>query len=152
MSSLPPPTSMEARLRDASRSGVFFAQPTAAARAARVADQAGLLLIGLDLKDARDRTALLQAFADTFGFPATFGHNLDALGDCLGDLSWLPESRGYLLHLSNCAKPVERCKDDFDALVAVLNDAADEWRSRGTPFWVLIDQPHTRARPFMASA
>ena len=105
MSSLPPPTSMEARLRDASRSGVFFAQPTAAARAARVADQAGLLLIGLDLKDARDRTALLQAFADTFGFPATFGHNLDALGDCLGDLSWIPAG-GYLVHLSGCAKPV----------------------------------------------
>lgn len=151
MSSLPPPTSMEARLRDASRSGVFFAQPTAAARAARVADQAGLLLIGLDLKDARDRAALFQAFAHTFGFPATFGHNLDALGDCLGDLSWIPAG-GYLVHLSGCAKPVEHCKDDFNAIVAVLDEAAAEWRTRGTPFWVLIDQPNTLARPFMASA
>ncbi|WP_304026840.1 barstar family protein [Methyloversatilis discipulorum] len=151
MSALPP-DSMQARLGDAARSGVFSAQPTAAARAARFAEPAGLLLIGLDLKDTRDQASLLQLFAETMGFPDTFGHNLDALRDCLGDLSWLPASGGYLLHLSNCAKPVERCKDDFDALVAVLNDAADEWRGRGTPFWVLIDQPHTRARPFMASA
>ncbi|EGK70682.1 MAG: barstar family protein [Methyloversatilis sp.] len=152
MSALPPADSMQARLADAARSGVFSAQPAAAARAARVAEQAGLLLIGIDLKDTRDQASLLQALADTLGFPDTFGHNLDALGDSLGDLSWLPESRGYLLHLSNCAKPVERCKDDFDALVGVLNDAADEWRGRGTPFWVLIDQPHSRSRPFMASA
>jgi RNAse (barnase) inhibitor barstar len=151
MSSLPPPTSMEARLRDASRSGVFYAQPTAAIRAARVADDAGLLLIGIDLKDTRDRAGMLQVFAATCGFPETFGHNLDALGDCLGDLSWMPQG-GYLLHLSGCAKPVEHCKDDFDAIIAVLEDAAAEWRARNTPFWVLIDQPNTRTRPFMASA
>ena len=106
MSALPP-DSMQSRLGDAARSGVFSAQPTAAARAARFAEPAGLLLIGLDLKDSRDQASLLQLFAETMGFPDTFGHNLDALGDCLGDLS---------------------------------------------PFWVLIDQPHTRARPFMASA
>lgn len=151
MSSLPPAASMEARLRDASRSGVFYAQPTAAARAARVADEAGLLLIGLDLKDTRDRAGIFQVFAATCGFPETFGHNLDALGDCLGDLSWMPQG-GYLLHLHGCAKPVEHCKDDFDAIVAVLEDAAAEWRERNTPFWVLIDQPNARVRPFIASA
>ncbi len=151
MSSQPPPSSMEARLRDASRSGLYFAQPTAAIRAARVADQAGLLLIGIDLKDARDRAAILQAFAATFGFPETFGRNLDALGDCLGDLSWMPGS-GYLVHLSGCAKPIEHCRDDFDAIVGVLDDVTVEWRGRDIPFWILIDQPHARARPFMASA
>ena len=44
MSALPP-DSMQARLGDAARSGVFSAQPTAAARAARLAGPAGLLLI-----------------------------------------------------------------------------------------------------------
>jgi RNAse (barnase) inhibitor barstar len=142
---------MEARLRDASCGGLFFAQPTAFSRAARVADQAGFALFELDLKEARDRATLLRTFAAAFEFPATFGHNLDALGDSLGDLSWLPAS-AYLVHLTSCAKPIEHCKDDFDAIVAVLEDVAAEWRNRGTPFWILLDQPHTRARPFMASA
>ena len=116
------------------------------------AEAAGFATVRIDLGTAGNKTELIERLATALVFPDWFGRNWDGLADCLGDLSWLPESRGYLLHLSNCAKPVERCKDDFDALVAVLNDAAEEWRSRGTPFWVLIDQPHTRARPFMASA
>jgi RNAse (barnase) inhibitor barstar len=151
MSSAPPHPSLDARLRDASRSGLFCAQPTAVSRAARIADQAAFTLVELDVKDARDRPSLLQTFARGFRFPDTFGENLDALADCLGDLSWLP-SGGFLVHLSGCAKPIEHCKDDFDAIAAVLEDVAAEWRERGTPFWILFDQPHVRARPFMASA
>ena len=151
MSSLPPPSPMAARLLDASRSGLFCAQPTVISRAVSALGGSDFRLVELDIKGARDRATLLQAFALAFEFPATFGHNLDALGDCLGDLSWLPAD-GYLLVLSGCAKPIEHCKSDFDAIVEVLDDVSAEWRDRGTPFWVLFDQPHTRARSFMASA
>ncbi|WP_224386278.1 barstar family protein [Pseudonocardia sp. ICBG1293] len=37
-----------------------------------------------------DRAAVLSAFGRALGFPGYYGHNLDALADCLGDLSWLP--------------------------------------------------------------
>lgn len=37
-----------------------------------------------------DRTAVLSALGRALSFPEYYGHNLDALADCLGDLSWLP--------------------------------------------------------------
>ncbi len=51
MSALPP-DSMQARLGDAARSGVFSAQPTAAARARLERYLSGLLLIGLGVTAA----------------------------------------------------------------------------------------------------
>jgi len=39
----------------------------------------------------RSKQKLLCVLADKLRFPAYFGHNWDALEECLGDLSWLPE-------------------------------------------------------------
>jgi RNAse (barnase) inhibitor barstar len=41
--------------------------------------------------------AALDAIAEALAFPAWFGRNLDALHDCLGDLSWLPEGEHVLV-------------------------------------------------------
>lgn len=42
------------------------------------------------VEGAADRTAVLSALGRALSFPEYYGHNLDALADCLGDLSWLP--------------------------------------------------------------
>ncbi|MDP3288426.1 MAG: hypothetical protein Q8M64_08955, partial [Methyloversatilis sp.] len=34
----------------------------------------------------------------------------------------------------------EHCKDDFNAIVAVLDEAAAEWRARGTPITLAPDE------------
>ncbi len=39
---------------------------------------------------ASNKSQLLTGIAGALHFPDYFGHNLDALYDCLGDLSWLP--------------------------------------------------------------
>ena len=44
----------------------------------------------LDGTEIRDKAEFYDAVAAALGFPDWFGHNLDALADCLRDLSWLP--------------------------------------------------------------
>ncbi|GAA2995100.1 barstar family protein [Actinokineospora diospyrosa] len=39
----------------------------------------------------RSKRAMFTTLASALSFPDWFGHNLDALYDCLTDLSWLPE-------------------------------------------------------------
>src|SRR5262245_53314468 len=44
--------------------------------------------------------ALFDRCAAALAFPAWFGHNWDALADCLGDLSWLP-GKGHVVLWDN---------------------------------------------------
>ena len=44
----------------------------------------------IDLAGCTDKAELLARIARTLRFPDWFGHNWDALADCLCDLSWLP--------------------------------------------------------------
>ena len=45
---------------------------------------------------SRRKSELLKNIAQALGFPDWFGHNWDALEDCLSDLSWR-EAPGYVL-------------------------------------------------------
>ena len=47
-------------------------------------------------RGARSKKAAIGAIAEALSFPDWFGHNLDALYDCLTDLSWLPEGEHVL--------------------------------------------------------
>lgn len=117
------------RLRDASRSGVYrVARPDEVVEAAR---EAGLRL---DTVPFAPKPALLRSIAAALAFPDWFGHNWDALEDCLTDLSWTGAS-GYVLLFEDA-----RASDDFGILVDVLTSSAEYWASRGKPFFaVFID-------------
>ena len=45
-----------------------------------------------------NKTALLESLASLLTFPSYFGHNWDALTDCLGDLSWVDQRLVVLVH------------------------------------------------------
>lgn len=45
----------------------------------------------------RTKAEFLNEVAGALAFPDWFGHNLDALYDCLRDLSWLPEGEHVLV-------------------------------------------------------
>jgi hypothetical protein len=47
-------------------------------------------------RGARSKQDAIAAIADALSFPDWFGHNLDALYDCLTDLSWLPAGEHVL--------------------------------------------------------
>ncbi|WP_433269785.1 barstar family protein [Actinosynnema sp. CS-041913] len=46
---------------------------------------------------ARSKSAALAAIGEAMEFPDYYGRNLDALYDCLTDLSWLPPGKHVLV-------------------------------------------------------
>jgi len=51
----------------------------------------------LDGNRCKSESALLKELGDIFRFPEYYGHNFDALFDCLTDLEWLGVDHVYLL-------------------------------------------------------
>jgi hypothetical protein len=125
------------RLQDPSRSGVY--------RVSR-ADEVMDAVKGSSLSPVRvafsDKVQLLKNLAVALGFPDWFGHNWDALEDCLTDLSWRDASAHVLL--------IENPKpgDDLGVLIDILRSSAESWAERGKPFFaIFVDPGHALPLP-----
>ena len=123
--------------RDPEQSGVFLVAPEDFAPFAAGARAAGLAVREVDLRDCRDKSALLERIAADLEFPAGFGANWDALLDSLRDLGWLPEG-GVALLFAEAAGLREQSPADFAMLLESLEEAASGWRAAGLPFWALL--------------
>ena len=123
------------RLQDPSRSGVYRV-----ARADEVLDatRGSRLLVARIPYDEKEK--LLRNIAAALAFPDWFGHNWDALEDCLTDLSWR-EAPGYVL-LFEEPQP----GDDLGILTDILRSSAEWWAGRGKPFFAVLVDPE-RALP-----
>ena len=87
---------------------------------------------------------LLTECARALDFPDYFGHNWDALEECLTDLEWLP-AKGYILLITDagCVLPNE---EEYETFLEILRDAGEVWANvqagmgtqRATPFHVLF--------------
>jgi len=105
------------------------------------------------LRGQRIRTSrqLFDEFAAALQFPYYFGHNWNAMDECLIDFQWLPGD-GYVI----CIQDAHRLLDEetpagFDTLMRVLQDAAKEWSlpvaigewwdRPGKPFHVVLHAP-----------
>jgi RNAse (barnase) inhibitor barstar len=125
------------RLQDPSRSGVY--------RVSR-ADEVMDAVKGSSLSPVwvafADKVQLLKNLAVALGFPDWFGHNWDALEDCLTDLSWR-EAPAHVL-LIEAAKP----GDDLGVLIDILRSSAESWAARGKPFFaIFLDPGHALPLP-----
>lgn len=100
------------------------------AATAAAARAQGTAVVLADLADCRNKAALLQRIARAFAFPPSFGHNWDALADCLGDLGWLPHGHGYAWLFDHADRLRDESPDDFATFRAVLGDACARWNRR----------------------
>jgi hypothetical protein len=118
------------RLQDASRSGVYRV-----ARTDEVVDAVKGSSLALVRVKFADKVQLLKNLAVAFGFPDWFGHNWDALEDCLTDLSWR-DAPAHVLLIED-AKP----GDDLGVLTDILRSSAESWAERGKPFFAIFVDP-----------
>jgi RNAse (barnase) inhibitor barstar len=69
---------------------------------------------------------LLREVATALDFPSHFGHNWDALIDCLSDMSWLP-ARGYVLILVHAEALRSADARAHETLLEVADEVAERW-------------------------
>jgi len=91
----------------------------------------------IDLAGCTDKAGVLARIAGALEFPDWFGHNWDALFDCLNDLSWL-EARGLLLVFENTGDLADAAPQAWQMLRDMLIETAAEWREQDVPFRAML--------------
>lgn len=124
-------------LADPAGSGVYFLAQAGSEALIAGADRLAFFVARVNLEDCRDHEAALAQIAEALRFPAWYGANWDALSDCINDLSWLP-AEGFVVLLEHpshwrAAEPAA-----FQALLELLEEAAQRWRESGVAFWALV--------------
>lgn len=105
---------------------------------ATAAEENGFPVFRADLSTVGDKREMLDAIARAMRFPDWFGHNWDALLDCLADLGWQPAD-GYVVILGHCDHIHGTAETEFVQTLQVFEAAANEWREQGIPFWCFVD-------------
>ena len=123
-----------------SQSGVYFVGVNDIDRLATAAAREDLLVLRCDLARCHDKAELLRRLAVSLSLPDTFGHNWDALADCLRDLGWVP-SWGYVLLFSHVDDFRQSAGADFDILLGILDDAATCGDDNDMPWFAFLALP-----------
>ena len=105
----------------------------------------GLALRVIKGRHCKTPTNLFAEFARALEFPDYFGHNWDALEECLADLEWLP-AKGYILLITDAAHVLSDDEAEYETFLEILRDAGEAWGNRhaemgarqATPFHVLF--------------
>ncbi|WP_266168906.1 barstar family protein [Dyella subtropica] len=130
----------EIDLTDPARGGVFFVVEDDLEPLASQATGQALFVGRTSLKDCRGKDDLLRRLADSWQLPATFGHNWDALADCVCDFDWL-KAPGYLLLFEHAEDLRNANEEDFDTLLDILDEAAEGWLDDNVPFFAFFALP-----------
>jgi RNAse (barnase) inhibitor barstar len=128
----------ETLFADASQAGVHHLPHGSIDDLLAGAKAAGCLVLRVDLAATRSKDEMLTAVGRALRFPEWFGHNWDALTDCLLDMGWLPAT-GYMIVLDHCDGIHGRAEGDFVKLMQIFQEAAATWREDEVPFWCLVD-------------
>ncbi len=102
------------------------------------AERNAYFVFRINLAKVRNKTKLLDAIGRAMQFPEWFGHNWDALLDCLADLGWIP-AEGYVVILEHCDGIHGHAEADFVQTLQVFENAANEWREQGIPLWCFVN-------------
>ncbi|MDN5941146.1 MAG: barstar family protein [Nitrospira sp.] len=105
----------------------------------------GLVLKIIKGRHCKTPSTLLDEFARALEFPDYFGHNWDALEECLTDLEWLP-AKGYVVLITDAAQVLSNDDTEYETFLEILRDAGEAWGSgqagmgtrRAMPFHVLF--------------
>jgi RNAse (barnase) inhibitor barstar len=121
--------------------GVFLWSIPGSTRRSEVEDAAkgaGWRPFWLAGQTVTDQDEFLDMVAEVLEFPDWFGHDWDALADCLTDLTWATTMAGYLIVYAGWQALAQEDPDAFATVVEILVEAVDLWRDTESPMTVLL--------------
>ena len=125
-------------LLEEDRGGVFFLPGNVAPKAVQqAAKAAGFAFFHIEGKSVERKEQLMNAVATTLRLPKHFGHNWDALEECLTDLEWV-DADGYVIYYDHIDGLLAAHPDQFETLVEILRDAVASWKSDDTAMVVVL--------------
>ena len=130
----------ELDLTKPTQSGVYFVGVNDLDRLARTATRDELQVCRTDLVGCHDKDELLRRLAASLQLPATFGHNWDALADCLRDLGWMP-AWGHVVLFEHADEFRQAAEADFNILLGILDDAATFGNDNDRPWFAFLALP-----------
>lgn len=87
--------------------------------------------------DTKNKLEVLACIAGAFGFPQHFGHNFDALYDCLTDLVHKAgQQNGFVIVVEHLPNTEDFDKEQRETLLDVFRDASDYWMKKKVAFRV----------------
>ncbi len=101
----------------------------------RVVKEAGWRYYLLDGQEITDKETFLAACAQAFSFPDWFGHNWDALEECLTDLD---EAPGYVVVFDDWAQFATNDPDAWETALDIFTEVVNTWWQSDTPMYVLL--------------
>jgi RNAse (barnase) inhibitor barstar len=120
------------------RAGVFAA-PRLIGPLRAAAKGTGVAWFDLDLAGIASREAFLKRCAAELQLPGYFGHNWDALYECLLGLAGTG-SPGAVVHWRRGAALAKRAPDVVRTALEVFRESALYWTSTGRVFLVVVDR------------
>lgn len=139
--------SLKARLPLVDQAGVYRLPAAERVALDKAVEALAFASFKANLTDTPDLGAVLTVLGKDVGLPEWYGANLDALNDCLTDLSWC-EAKGYVLTLSGLSTADA---DSFAALIEVLGSVVAFWQEQDVPFWVFYDAASSRGTETLAN-
>lgn len=123
---------------EANKGGVWFVPGGLEMRQVQaIAKRSGFASFHIDGKNIQRKEQLLNHVATALHFPGDFGHNWDALEECLTDLEWV-DADGYILYYDHIDGLLGTHPDQFETLVEILRDAVKSWKEDGSAMIVLL--------------
>ena len=131
------PGRLAGTLRQCAQAGVYHLPSGASGAIERAAAGLGFAVVRTNLSDCENKAEFLRRIASAMTFPDWFGHNWDALTDCLTDLSWLP-AEGYVVILKHADRFRVAAEADFVTALDVFQEAARGWADDNVPMWIFV--------------
>lgn len=102
-----------------------------------LAKRKGFAFFHIEGRNISRKEQLLNQTAMALQFPKDFGHNWDALEECLTDMEWV-DADGYVIYYDHIDPLLTAHPDQFETLIEILRDAVTSWKEDGTAMVVLL--------------